>query len=66
MASDKTKLPPLTDEAFDGFKSSKEIKFKKCPHKNVKYVSANTLRCACGACWNGPGIDKLYSFFKTS
>lgn len=60
----KDKLPPLPDEAFDGEHEKTEIKFIKCPHKDVSIVNRNELRCKCGSGWSGPNIAQLYKLFK--
>lgn len=53
------KLPPLTDEAFDGVKESKEIVFNKCNHE-LYAVSANEVKCKkCSVGWIGQGVTKL-------
>lgn len=34
----------------------------RCAHKTVT-IQANTLRCTCGAVWQGPRIEELYKLF---
>ena len=60
---DNQKLPPLSEEAFDGQNYKTELRFNKCSHKDVQIVG-NELRCKCGAGWSGPQINKLYEAFK--
>lgn len=59
----KSNLPPLdTSEdvkKYEAHSESKEIKFQKCTHKQVKYVN-ESLQCPCGAGWTGSRLDELY------
>lgn len=55
----KSHLPPLADEVFDGEKESHEIHFVKCQH-DLYAVSANEVRCRrCSVCWQGAGVTAL-------
>lgn len=33
---------------------------KTCPHKKVTLTSSTTIRCECGAGWQGGNIERLY------
>lgn len=40
----------------------KEINFKHCKHKQVKYnKEKSALICDCGAGWEGERLDELYN-----
>lgn len=43
---------------YEASSEKKELDFNKCKHKDVK-IDGNTLKCSCGAVWQGAGIDKL-------
>lgn len=59
----RSKLPPLDlKEEADKFKAlyeTKEIKFDRCKHKNVKFQNG-MLVCPCGASWSGPRLQELF------
>lgn len=62
-----TKLPPLDfkDEAeYRPFQEKIEVKTNICKHKQVSYVNAHSIRCQCGAGWDGANISELYNLFK--
>ena len=63
METTKSKLPPLTDNDFDGERYTTELKNKKCPHKDVKLMG-NVIYCKCGAQWAGPNIEALWQAFQ--
>lgn len=60
-------LPPIWDnenlkedvDRFEALQETKEIKFKKCKHKNIRYCDGG-IRCTCGAGWFGSNVDKLW------
>lgn len=59
-----SKLPPLPDEVFDGYKEKREIDFSnKCTHRNVKVVGSE-LQCTCGAGWIGGNIATLHNLMS--
>lgn len=59
-----SKLPPLSEEAFDGEKEKTEIEFKGCKHK-LKLISSTEVKCIkCGAGWTGPNAYLLYEASK--
>ena len=60
---DNQKLPPLSEEAFDGDNYKTELRFNKCSHKDVQIVG-NELRCKCGAGYMGSNIAVLYKLLK--
>lgn len=58
-----SKLPPLSDEVFDGEKQKTELVFQRCKHKEVKFVGG-MLRCKCGNSWGGPNLHELYKLLR--
>lgn len=57
-------LPPIDfkeDKKYDHYSESKEVKFEKCNHSDVK-IANGELRCKCGIAWAGTGseIKKLF------
>jgi uncharacterized protein with PIN domain len=64
LPNSDNKLPPLSDEVFDGEKFSVEVKKEKCKHK-VWLIENKEIICSkCGAAWSGPHIERLYEQFK--
>jgi hypothetical protein len=59
----KQPLPPIADDTFDGDKQKTEIKFERCPHKEVAFNNGE-LRCICGNSWAGPNLHELYKLLK--
>ena len=65
MKNQKTtnsKLPPLDlkeEEKFEALSEKKEVKFVKCPHKDVKFLN-DKLICKCGAVWSGSRLQELF------
>jgi len=63
------KLPPLDEEAFDGYKEEAPIPRdipipKTCNHKDVHIISSTEIKCGCGVGWSGHDILKLYNILK--
>ena len=59
-------LPPLPEEAYDGYKEDAPIPRDKplektCNHSMVTIVSSTELRCGCGVGWNGANVIELYN-----
>ena len=63
---EQPKLPPIPNDAFDGYKGEKVdlSKMPTCAHKNVTPVSGTELKCTCGAGWVGSNISTLYNLLK--
>lgn len=60
----EVKLPPISEESFDGEKESTEIVFTKCNHE-LYAISGNEIRCKkCGAGWQGQGVTSLLQTSK--
>lgn len=62
----QSKLPPISNETFDGDKQTVELKSNKCTHKRANLISPEELRCPCGAGWQGSQVSRLYFAFQTS
>lgn len=54
-------LPPIPEDVFDGEHQSTVIPKEqpRCSHKKV-YFDNGTLRCPCGAGWQGSNLHELY------
>ena len=44
---------------YEAHAESKELSFKKCPHKDLVRTPGG-LQCKCGVGYSGPGLDRLY------
>lgn len=69
MESDKqSSLPPIdfSDdiENLDAHVEEKEVKFSNCNHINVAHKEGKLI-CTCGAGWQGPGLNTIYTLFKS-
>lgn len=52
-------LPPLPEEALDGYRERTELQFTRCQHE-PEIVSSTHVRCKkCGCGWTGPEAYKL-------
>lgn len=63
----KEELKPLDlnddTKRFNAIAETSEIHFRKCFHNKEKLSydrEKQSLRCTCGAAWQGYGLDKLY------
>ena len=63
----KSKLPPLPPESFDGEKEQHElVENLKCVH-DMYYVTASDIQCRkCGVGYTGANIDLLFDLLKPS
>ena len=49
----------------EALSESKEINFKKCPHKyKMLTLKDNEIRCSCGNAWGGSRIHELWEAMK--
>lgn len=60
---EQSNLPPLPKK-LDGFSEEITLSFPKCNHRGAKLLNGY-LRCPCGACWQGPGIEEIYKILQS-
>lgn len=61
----------LEDETkkYKAVGESKKVKFVKCNHKNIKFITDDTgtrLQCSCGVAYKGPRLEELYKALTKS